>query len=103
GVLSLQLPDPNSNPAQDTQQYVQVADTDKVQLLLDRANDFRSVQTLAICGTPLWGVHVADELQAKTCTTSVACSTRPTKLTLIAPSTGFAEATPRSSWSCRRS
>lgn len=59
-------PTPTPAPPKDTQFYVQVADTDKVQLLLDRANDFRSVQTLVICNTPLRGVHVADELQAKT-------------------------------------
>lgn len=59
-------PTPTPIPPKDTQYYVQVADTDKVQLLLDRANDFRSVQTLVICNTPLRGAYIADELQAKT-------------------------------------
>ncbi|KAG0029148.1 hypothetical protein BGZ81_004078 [Podila clonocystis] len=57
---------PNQTPLKDTQYYVQVAETAKIKLLLDHANDLRSVQTLVVVNTPRRGHTAADELQAHT-------------------------------------
>ncbi|KAG0342796.1 hypothetical protein BG000_001126 [Podila horticola] len=56
----------NQTLLKDTQYYVQVAETAKIKLLLDRANDLRSVQTLVVVSTPRRGHTAADELQAHT-------------------------------------
>ncbi|KAG0086627.1 translation initiation factor eIF4A [Podila epicladia] len=56
----------NQTQFKDTQYYVQVAETAKIKLLLDRANDLHSVQTLVVVNTPRRGHTAADELQAHT-------------------------------------